>query len=113
MRLLFRSLGISALFVGTIHAQNAPQNPALSSTPAGRAIQERRITNAPPVNAAGETITPEMREKLRATQEKYRDEQQKLMQKLSGARTELNAAIQAENFDEKTIREKAAVVGQV
>lgn len=110
---LMTLLGISTVFIGTIFAQDAAPNTVPSPNPATRALQERRGTNAAVVTRPGENITPEMREKLRASQEKFRDEQKKLMEKLNAARIELNTAIQAETLDEKTIREKAAVVGQI
>jgi Spy/CpxP family protein refolding chaperone len=105
-------LGALVLCLARIQAQNATPNPAISTPPGGRAVVERRSTNAP-VNLGGETLSPEMRDKLRATQEKYREEQKKLMDKLSAARTELNAAVQSETFDEKTVREKATAVGEL
>ena len=110
---LITLFSISTVFIATLYAQEAAPNPVPSPNPATRALQERRGTNPPVVTPAAENITPEMREKLRASQEKFRDEQKKLMEKLNSARIELNTAIQAETLDEKTIREKAAVVGQI
>jgi Spy/CpxP family protein refolding chaperone len=118
MKSIFRVLGVSAIFTAAAWAQapnpnaNPNPNPALSSTPAGRAVQERRGTNVP-VNASGEAMTPEMREKLRATQQKFAEEQKKIQERLTPARAELNAAIQTENFDENTVRQKAAALAQI
>jgi len=113
MKLMCKVTSLGLIFAAaTAWAQAPNPNPALSSTPAGRALQERRTTNAP-VSSAGETLTPEMKEKLRAAQEKFRDEQKAIQERLTAARAELNAAIQAENLDESTIRQKAAALGQV
>ena len=108
MKSLLTLLGLS-VFAAVVQGQNLPREP-FSTTPAGRAVQESRGTNIP---NRTETITPETREKLRATQEKYREEQKTLMEKLTKARSDLNAAIQADTFDEKTIREKSAAVAAI
>ena len=118
MKSMFKTVGLCSVFAAAIYAQNPNpnpnlnSNPALSATPAGKAIQERRGTNSP-VHSAGETLSPEAKEKLRLIQEKYRDEQKKIQERMAAARAQLNAAIQAENFDESAIRQKAAALAQV
>jgi Spy/CpxP family protein refolding chaperone len=58
-------------------------------------------------------MTDEQRKKLQEANQKMRQEQTPLYEKLRTARQDLEKAAQAENFDEQTIRAKAAVIGQI
>jgi len=81
-----------------------PQNTA----PKPRVPQETR-----PVTNAMSNLTPEQRTKYQEANQRYRQEQTPLYEKLRTARRELEQAIQAENLDEKIIRDKAEQIGRI
>jgi Spy/CpxP family protein refolding chaperone len=86
-----------------------------------RAFAADARTNAPaPQNRVSqesarprENVTDEQRAKLRDLNEKFRNEQNSLYEKLRNARRELDQTAQADATDEKAIRSKAAVLGQI
>jgi Spy/CpxP family protein refolding chaperone len=82
----------------------APQTTA----PKPRVSQEMR-----PVTNAMSNLTPEQRTKYQEANQRYRQEQTPLYEKLRTARRELEQAIQAENLDEKLIRDKAEQIGRI
>ncbi len=72
-------------------------------------------TNAPatPARPTQEPVNEAQRAKLRETNEKFRAEQTLLYEKLRTNRKEMEQAAQADPIDEKTIRAKASVIGQI
>ncbi len=76
-------------------------------------------TNAPsaapshPAGAVVDKVSEEQRAKLRELNEKFRADQNGLYEKLRNARRDLEQTAQADVADEKAIRAKAGVLGQV
>jgi Spy/CpxP family protein refolding chaperone len=58
-------------------------------------------------------MTDEQRKKLQESNQKLRQEQAAVSEKLRAARRELEQAAQAVNYDEQAIRDKAATIGQL
>jgi Spy/CpxP family protein refolding chaperone len=70
-------------------------------------------SSIPPVTTSAPKITDEQRAKARESNEKFRNEQSALFEKLRTARREMEQAAQADVTDESTIRAKAATLGQI
>jgi hypothetical protein len=68
-------------------------NPSITTPPAGAGLDART--------------------RMRESTEKFRTEQMALYKKLQAARGELEQSAQAAKADEKIIREKAAVIGEI
>jgi Spy/CpxP family protein refolding chaperone len=105
-------IGASSLFAAESPATTP--SPASSATPPARSAPGTVIR--PGEGAASqkrESISEQERQKIRATSDKYREEQKALYEKLRAARGELEKTVQAKTIDEQAIREKAAVIGQI
>ncbi len=101
-----KELALAALLIGVIPpspraAETRTNAPALQN----RAAQESALRR--------ENVTDDQRAKLKETNEKFRTEQNALYERLRNARRDLEQTAQADATDEKAIRAKAAVLGQV
>lgn len=67
----------------------------------------------PATNAAPGALSPELRAKVREVNEKFRAEQTALYKRLQIARRELEQTIQSESLNDKGIREKATIIGEI
>jgi Spy/CpxP family protein refolding chaperone len=70
-------------------------------------------SSIPPVTTSAPKITDDQRTKARESNEKFRNEQSALFEKLRTARREMEQAAQADLTDESTIRARAATLGQI
>ncbi len=95
----------TVILSATIYAADPAANPPIAQK--SKVSQEIR-----PVTGQTNNLTLEQRKYQEANQ-KWRQEQNPLFEKQRAVRKELEQAVQAENVDEKVIREKAAQLGQI
>jgi len=105
------ALVVSGILVAQVFAADLPTNSTPARAEAGKPLLQGQA--APGTSLRREALSEQDREKIRAATDKYRDEQKSLYEKLRLARKDLEQTAQAEKIDEKAIREKAAVVGQI
>jgi Spy/CpxP family protein refolding chaperone len=110
-----RALLIAAIItcVGARHV-NAADTTTQPLTPLPRTPGSmQRLSDAQAAQKAQSKLTDEQRKKLQEANQKLHQEQTALYEKLRIARRDLEQAVQAEHYDEQTIRSKAAVLGQL